>query len=409
MNKRIYAVWSLLVVLSLALASCATPAATGAAMTGETIRFYSSLPLTGSSAAQTVTIVNAIKLAVEQQTKGGLVCDGKFKIDYVSLDDATAAKGQWDEAQEQANANKAVGDADAMVYIGTFNSGAAKISIPILNQAKPGPMAMISMANTNIGLTKAFGPGEPDKYYPTGKRNYMRVVANDLFQGQFGAKWAQKLGAKKVVVVDDQEAYGKGVADVFAKTAKDLGLEVLSREAIKANEGDYKTLANKIAAAKPDLMYFGGITGKGTTSLFKEVRAVSADIKLMGPDGILENDFAADPNNKGVYGTVAGVSKDKLGAKGKAFYTDYKAKFNAEPEVYAIYGYDAASIAIAAVSKTCKKDRVAILDAMFATKDFDGALGKLSLDKDGDVNLDAMIGQIAKDGKWADVEASMLP
>jgi branched-chain amino acid transport system substrate-binding protein len=115
----------------------------------EVIRIYSSLPLTGSSAAQTTTVVNAINLAIEQKTKGGLVCDGKFKIDFKSLDDATAAKGQWDEAKEQENANIAVSDPDTMVYIGTFNSGAAKISIPILNKAG---LAMISPANTNVGL-----------------------------------------------------------------------------------------------------------------------------------------------------------------------------------------------------------------------------------------------------------------
>ena len=400
---------------AMVLASCAAPAAPGAApaaapvASGSTIRFYSSLPLTGNSSAQTATIVKAIELAIAQNTKDGMVCDGKFKLDYVSLDDATAAKGQWDEAQEQANANKAVGDADTMVYIGTFNSGAAKISIPILNQATP-PLGMISPANTNVGLTKKFNPGDPEKYYPSGKRNFMRVVAHDGLQGSFGARWAQKLGAKNVILVDDQQAYGKGLADVFAKVAKDIGLNVMSREVIEAPQGDYKTLANKIAAAKPDLVYYGGITGKGTSSFFQEIRTAAPDIKLMGADGILENEFAEKTKGaEGVYATIAGVPKEKLGEKGKKFYADYEAKNGSKPEAYAIYGYEAASVALKAVSTVCKKDRQAILDAMITTKDFDGVLGKWSFDADGDTSLDSMVGNIVKDGKWAVVPPDQLP
>ena len=64
--------------------------------------------------------------------------------------------------------------------IGTFNSGCAEIEIPILNRAPDGPLGMVSPANTYVGLTHS-GPGtaagEPDKYYPNGKRNYIRMVA----------------------------------------------------------------------------------------------------------------------------------------------------------------------------------------------------------------------------------------
>ena len=102
---------------------------------------------------------------------------GDFTIKYFDLDDSSAANnGDWDGAVEQQNANKAAADPDAMVYIGTYNSGAAKLSIPILNAAC---LVMISPANTYPGLTKAVEgvtqPGEPDSYYPGGYRNYARV------------------------------------------------------------------------------------------------------------------------------------------------------------------------------------------------------------------------------------------
>lgn len=385
-------------------------AAPAAAAGGTTLRFYSSLPLTGSSAAQSTTVVNAIKLALEQNTDGGKVCDGKFTIDYVSLDDATAAAGKWDAAQEQANANKAVGDPEAVVYIGTFNSGAAKVSIPILNQATP-PLAMISPANTNVGLTKPFEPGEPDKYYPSGKRNYMRVVTADDIQGAIGAKWMQSLGVKKVYILDDTEVYGKGLANVFDNTAKQIGLEVVGRDGIDGKAADYKALATKIKGTGAEGIYFGGITQNNAGQLLKDIRGAGVDAKFMGADGILEKAFVeaagADVAN-GAMATVAGTPKDKLSDKGKKFYEDYKAKFNGEPEAYAIYGYESASVAVAAAKKVCAVDRQKMLDTMIGTKDFDGVLGKWSFDANGDTSLSGMLGNVVENGAWAEKGALEL-
>src|SRR5262245_45851707 len=118
----------------------AAPAAGGGA--GGTIKVGSSLPRTGSSKGQSDTVVNAIKQRLDQDNNQA--CNGQFKINYEDMDDATAAAGKWDPTQEANNANKAAADADVMVYIGTFNSGAAKVSIPILNAAG---LVMISPAN----------------------------------------------------------------------------------------------------------------------------------------------------------------------------------------------------------------------------------------------------------------------
>ena len=134
------------------------------------------------------------------------------------MDDATPARGAWDAGKEAENANKAVADADVMVYVGTFNSGAAKVAIPILNRAN---LVMISPANTYPGLTKPGKgePNEPDVYYPGGKRNYARVVPADDLQGAVAANWSKQVGATKVYILDDTELYGHGIAVVFAETA----------------------------------------------------------------------------------------------------------------------------------------------------------------------------------------------
>jgi branched-chain amino acid transport system substrate-binding protein len=286
-----------------------------------------------------------------------------------------------------------------MVYIGTFNSGAAAVSIPILNAAG---LVMISPANTAVGLTKPADPGEPEKYYPNGKRNYTRVVPADDLQGAAAAKWAKELGVKSVYILHDTETYGKGIADVFRATAKETALEEKGYEGIDKKAQDYKAIGTKIKDANPDLVYFGGITQNNAGLLLKDLRAAGFQGKFMGPDGIYEQAFleAAGDAGEGAYITFGGVAADKLEGKGKEWYDAYKAKFGAEPEAYASYGYEATSVALAAINKACKKDRAAILEAVFATKDFDGVTGKWSFDANGDTSLTTMSGFQVKGAKF---------
>src|SRR5262249_5520888 len=154
-------------------------------------------------------------------------------IEYLDWDDATAAAGNWTAETEAANAERAARHPDVMVYIGTYNSGAAKIAMPILNRAG---LLMISPANTWPGLTKPGkgDPGEPDIYRPTGKVNYTRVVPTDDLQGPLGAEWARSLGVKRVFILDDNEVYGRGIAQLFKERCQEIGIVVLGHESIDA-------------------------------------------------------------------------------------------------------------------------------------------------------------------------------
>ena len=129
----------------------------------------------GSSKDASNATFNAIQLYLDQV--GGKA--GNYKVELKKYDDSTAAKGGWDDATCTKNANDHVANTDEVAVMGTYNSGCAKLEVPVLNQAPDGPMLMVSHANTNPGLTKTWDPGEPDKYYPTGKRNYARVVTTD--------------------------------------------------------------------------------------------------------------------------------------------------------------------------------------------------------------------------------------
>jgi len=379
------------------------PAAQGQAATAATsgtIKIVSSLPRTGSSKGQTDSIVNSIKMAID--SAGGKV--GNFTIAYEDWDDASAATGKWDQAKEADNANKAAPDNDIGVYIGTFNSGAAKISIPILNKAN---LVMISPANTYPGLTKkiagAVEQNEPDVYYPSGKRTYARVVPTDELQGAAGANWAKDLGAKTVGVLDDTELYGHGLAVVFAQSAQKLGLKVVGKQGIDRNAADYRSLALQLKTQGVDLVYFGGITQNNAGKLWQDLRSVlGPDVKLMGPDGIFEDAFvqAAGPAAEGSYLTFGGVPPSKLTGKGADWYNAYKAKFNVEPEAYAAYGYESASVALDAIKRANSKDREAIRAAVFATKNFDGLLGNWGFTDTGDTSLTDMSGNTVKSGKF---------
>lgn len=410
MSKRLFVVCSLLIVASMILTAC------GGGGGGATLKIVSSLPMTGSSLTQTQTIVNAMKLRLEQANNQA--CGGKYTISYEAWDDASAALGQWDPAVETENANKAAADKSIVAYLGTFNSGAAKLSIPILNGA--GPLVMISPANTNPGLTKADKdlPGVTDSYYPSGVRNYTRVVAADDIQGKVAANFVKSLGANTVYILDDQQLYGKGVADVFEATAKEIGLTVLGHEGIDSKASDYKALMTKISTsnngAAPDAIYVGMVVDSNAAQLLKDKVAIMGDnnkVKYVGPDGIQTQAFidGAGPDvAEGVYASVAGVPFDKLPASGQKFVSDYEAKYGKLTEPYSVYGYETMNVALKAIEDVCAAggdptNRKAVRDAVFAIKDFDGVLGKWSFDANGDTSLTDMTFYQVKSGAFTPV------
>lgn len=364
------------------------------------IKVVSSLPRTGSARGQTDTIVNGIKMAIEES--GNKV--GAFTIQYEDLDDATAAEGQWTAEKEAANADQAIKDPDVMVYIGTYNSGAAKVSMPKLNQAG---LLMVSPANTWPGLTKPGkgDPGEPEKYRPSGKINYVRCVPADDIQGVVSADWAKKLGLNKVFILDDREVYGKGIADLFQARAEEIGLKVLGHEGIDARAQEFKPLMTKIKASGPQLIYFGGTTQTKAGQLVKDMLAVGLDAKFMCPDGCYEDAFidsaGADNLQDRALVTFGGLPPEKLSGKGATFVANYKKKYGKDPEGYAVYGYECGKTAIEAIRRAGKKDRDAVRGAGISIKNFDGALGKWSFDKNGDTTLRTMSGSTVKAGKFA--------
>ncbi|GMW00011.1 MAG: hypothetical protein AMXMBFR84_11490 [Candidatus Hydrogenedentota bacterium] len=369
------------------------------AQTPNVIKIVSSLPRTGSANAQIMTIVNGIKLAIDEV--GGKV--GEFTIQYEAWDDASPERGQWDPAVEAANADKAVADPDIMAYIGTFNSGAAKIAMPKLNQAQ---LLMVSPANTWPGLTKPkIGEAnEPGIYRPSGKITYYRVVPADDIQGMVAAQWAKELGCTKVFILHDRELYGKGIATMFEKSSGPLGLQIVGFEGIDPKAANYRSLVTKIKQKRPDLVYFGGTTQTNAGQIAKDLRSANLTVKYMVPDGCFEDAFiqAAGANNLegNTFITFGGLPADKLTGKGADYYQRYKEKYNSEPQAYSAYGYESARAVLEAIRIAGKKDRAAISAACGQIKDFDGLLGKWSFDENGDITMKTLSGNTVKNGKF---------
>ena len=371
---------------------------------GESVKIVSDLPLQGANRAQTTTMVNAIKLALEERNNKA----GDINIEYESLDDATAQLGQWDEAKCAENAQGAAQDESIVGWIGPFNSGCAAVEIPILNKAGLG---MISPANTYIGLTKPGGESdEPDKYYPSGERNYSRVIVADDKQGAAGAALMDEEGLETVYILDDKETYGKGLADQFESAATDAGIEVVGREGIDGSASNYRSLMNKIAQEDVDAIYFGGIIENNAAQVLKDKVGAGMDnddVAFIGPDGIFVDSLIeqAGDASDGIYVTFGGLPQSELSDTGKEFVENYESQYDDTIQPYTAYAYEAANVMLDAIERAAEEsggapDRAAVLEQIYATEDFEGALGTWSFDEEGDTSLTELSVQKVEDGKF---------
>ena len=348
----------------------------------------SDLPLQGSSRAQTIEMTKAISF----EFKHAGYKAGKYTVGYQSCDDSTAQAGKWDPAKCSANAGNYSRDSSVIGVIGTFNSGCAEIEVPILNRAG---LAEISPANTYIGLThKPALPGEPNKYYPTGKRNYARVVAADDFQGSADALLMQQLHVKSVYILNDKEAYGFGVASAVRNViagSKSLGIKVAGFAAWDPKASSYQDIASKISASGADAIYLGGLECENGGKLIKDLRAGNATAKLIAPDGFSSfsstiKDAGAASN--GMYISIAGEPYKNLPPAGKAFAQAFgKSIGEAASKVnpYSNYGATATIVLLDAIAKS-GGTRGTVTSHIYGSSFTNTPIGNFALNANGDTN-----------------------
>jgi branched-chain amino acid transport system substrate-binding protein len=388
-----------LAVASVALAACGT--STGGQSIKGTIKIGIDLPVSFADASDGQPTQNGAKLAIKQAAK---VCgasshtDACFTLAAFPLDDATAAQNGHDPAQGAANMTQFITDSAVLGEVGPFNSSVAKAEIPIANQVN---LAMISPANTNECLTQEPSDGHckgtKATLRPAGKNNYFRVCTTDLIQGPAAADFAyNKLGKKKVFVLNDQQTYGLGIAQNFAKQFAADGGTVLNSDLggfDQTSTSDFHSLLNRAKSLGADVVFFGGTTSDKGGQIRKQMAGI-LDVPYVAGDGISGNQFAKDAgaNAANSYFTVAGPYPQKL-SSAQTFNAAYKTEYGQEVGAYSAQAFDAASIVIAAISRAIDDaggnmpTRDQVTAQVAKTQNYKGTIGTTSFDTNGDTTL----------------------
>jgi branched-chain amino acid transport system substrate-binding protein len=364
----------------------------GSSSGSNTIDIYSDLPLKGAVSAQTIPALNGEKLALSQAGYKA----GQWKVNFISLDDSTATSPtNYDLNVCQSNARKAATDPKAVYMVGPFNSGCAEVEIPITNQ---GGLAQVSPANTYPGLTTndpGTASGEPQKYYPTGKRNYLRIVPRDTIQGQAGLAAMQQLGCTRVAVNDDKTPYGVGLATQIQLHQKAYGITVTSLTPLDPTSPNFRSYASTIKSQGANCVYTA-FDPPGEVELVKDINAALPTAKIFGGDGVCSGG-ETNPKMGGFPATIAPLFHCTVATQGlttypggKAFLAAYKAKYGGgSPDPYSIYGYEAMQLGLKTIAKLGAQgnNKAAVINALFATTNYQGAIGTYGFDKNGDTTL----------------------
>jgi branched-chain amino acid transport system substrate-binding protein len=334
--------------------------------------------------------------AIRAQLKAIDYKAGDYNIGLQTCDDATAQAGKWDSGKCSQNANAYAANDKVIAVIGTFNSGCAAIEIPVLNQAPDGGIAMMSPANTYPCLTVNLPGGcdatEPDKYYPSGSRNYARVAPADDYQGAALAQFMKEKGVTKLYVLNDKEAYGLGVATTTRKAAENVGIEVVGFEAWDPKAASYESLFKKVQSSGADAVFLGGLIDENGAQVIKDKVAVlgpnDGKVGLYAPDGFTTQSTITDsgPATKGMYMSVAGVPVDEFSGPAQEFAENFQNDYLKDTESidpYAIYAAQAAQIVFDAIGES-DGTRSDVISKMFATEVTDGLLGSFSFNENGD-------------------------
>jgi branched-chain amino acid transport system substrate-binding protein len=363
----------------------------------------SDLPLQGANRSLTTEMADAIEFVLSQREWKA----GDYNIGFQSCDDSTAQAGSWDSAKCSSNARAYANNQDVIGVVGTFNSGCAKLEIPVANRAPEGPLAYVSPANTYPGLTIG-GPGteagEPDNYYPTGERNYARVVWNDQFQGAAGAQLAKDLGLKNVYVLTDKETYGNGIANLFVRYAKKLGIQTspATPQAWDKNATSYEAIGARVRSSGADAIFLGGIICNNGGKLIKDLRAAAGpDVTIIGPDGwtpISATVQGAGAAAEGMYITQPGIPVDELKGRGKEFVDAFQAEKGRAPDPYTMYAAQAAEILLDSIGES-DGTRASVAEGLFNLEVADGLLGDFEIDENGDTTLGTVAVYIVKSGE----------
>jgi branched-chain amino acid transport system substrate-binding protein len=332
------------------------------------IKIATQSPLSGGSATLGEAIKLGAQLALNEQKDK--FKDLGFDIQLVPYDD------QGDPKKGVANAELLGADKAILAVVGHLNSG---VAIPSSVTYEKYKIPMVSPANTATDVTDR------------GLAAVNRIVARDDFQGPAGAEFAvNKLGAKKIFVIQDKTAYGTGLAEAFKAAAEELGAEIVGFEGVTVGEKDYNGVLNHVVAQAPDLVYFGGLYSEGGL-IIKQGREKGLEVPFMGGDG-LDSSTLVEIAGDAVKNTfITSVAGDTTATDaGKDFAAKYKDKYGKNVESYSAYGYDSMGVVLKGIEDAINGNdgklpsREQVRDAVRAITDFQGVVTTVTFDDKGD-------------------------
>lgn len=361
-----------------ALVSCL--AATQAS--AQTVKIGHAAPLSGPMSHWGKDNENGIRLAIEELNAQKLVIGGKpVQFELKSEDD------QGDPKQAVVVANQMV-DSGVQAMLGHFNSGAAIPAAPIYNKQ--------SIPN----LSPATNPG----FTELGYNNVFRVLASDADVGAALAQLAVgKLGAKRIAVVDDRTAYGKGSADDFSKRVKALGAEIVAQEFTTDKSVDFSAILTNIRGKKPDVIFYGGMDAQGGL-IANQMKRLGVKAKLMGSDGLCTAEIlkiSQGAVNDVLYCSRGGEELAKR-PKGADFAKRYQDRFKTEVLTYGPFMYDAMMVVAAAMKKADSTEPAKYLAAV-RDVNYDGVTNSFNFDDKGNLKNAGVTAYVYKDGKQTQI------
>jgi branched-chain amino acid transport system substrate-binding protein len=275
------------------------------------------------------------------------------RVRGVFLDDSES--GHWNPARAAANARRATEDTTSIAYVGDFESGATRASLPVTNQAK---LLQVSPASSADDLVAPF-PGSDDvpDVQATGTRTFGRVIPSDAAQGAAGAEWVDRMGVGRVGTLSDGGRFGDSLVASF-------------REALRGATLDRAA----------SFTYYGGLASEQART-GGELMVSDAEI---GP-GISEP--------VGTDATSAALDPSQLPPAADDFIARFKQRYGRRPGRYAAYGYEAVAVVLDSIDRADDPtDRGSVIDAFFATDDRASILGTYSITGTGETTLDRMTG-----------------
>lgn len=361
----------------------------------------SDLPMEGDSAERSEQMVGAIRIVLEDAEWQA----GDTKVAFQACDDADPETGEWSKQRCRENAQAYAENPDLVGVVGTYNSGCAQVEIPILNRAPDGGVAMVSPGNTLICLTQdsqSCDFEEPDVYFPTGERNYARVVPNDAAQGAGLAQFADDVGiSSPFVLFASDDLTSRGQAETFIGAAQALGLGVSGFDIWDPDSPDYEDLMDRVSEASPDAIVLAGLLEQNGAKLIQDKVATlggNDEVGLLAFDGFAQQatiDQAGEAAD-GMYASVPGRAPRSLEGPGEELVGALESDLGGEPvELFAPYAGQAAQILLDSIAQG--NERAEVIAAVFQTQVRDGIVGTFRITKTGDPSMSPISVSVAED------------